>query len=288
MDILKLRYFLVVARCQNMTKAAEALHVAQPAISQAIKKLDDELGVKLFDRVGKNIRLSETGKLFYTKVEPLVKALDDIPQILATEVGMENKTVKINILSAHELITTIVSNYKKEYGETSFQLSQDEEDDNWDIRISSVYDRMNTDAEDTVLSEEILIAVPRESHFSEGDSIRLEDIKHVGFVSLERNRQFAVQTAGFCMSAGFEPLIVFEGESPEMIARLVGAGIGVAFWPKYSWGKLNDERVKLMHIADMDCSWNIYLTRKNSIANSPMKESFQNYVVDYLNKIEKE
>jgi len=287
MDILKLRYFLVVARCQNMTKAAEALHVAQPAISQAIKKLDDELGVKLFDRVGRNIRLSETGKLFYTKVEPLVKALDDIPQILATEVGMENKTVKINILAAHEMMTTIISDYKRDHTETSFQLSQDEDDDNWDIRISSVYDRMNTIHEDTVLSEKIMVAVPRESHFSEGESLRLEDIKHAGFVSLERNHQFSVQTASFCLSAGFEPLIVFEGESPEMIARLVGAGIGVAFWPGFSWGPVNDERVKLMQIEDMDCSWNIYLTRKDSVTGSQVKDDFQKYVIKCLNEIEK-
>ena len=76
------------------------------------------------------------------------------------------------------MMTTIISDYKRDHTETSFQLSQDEDDDNWDIRISSVYDRMNTIHEDTVLSEKIMVAVPRESHFSEGESLRLEDIKH--------------------------------------------------------------------------------------------------------------
>ena len=181
MDILKLRYFLVVARCQNMTKAAEALHVAQPAISQAIKKLDDELGVKLFDRVGRNIRLSETGKLFYTEIEPLVKALDDIPQKLADKVGLENKTVRVNILASHELMTDIISEFKREHLDASFHISQNEEDENWDIRISSVFDKNYPGHEETVLSEEIFVAVPVDSHLCDLQNITFEDIRHACF-----------------------------------------------------------------------------------------------------------
>lgn len=282
MDILKLRYFLVVARCQNMTKAAEALHVAQPAISQAIKKLDDELGVKLFDRVGRNIRLSETGKLFYTEIEPLVKALDDIPQKLADKVGLENKTVRVNILASHELMTDIVSEFKREHLDASFHISQNEEDENWDIRISPVFDKDYSGHEETVLSEEIFVAVPVDSHLCDLQNITFEDIRHAGFISLERNRQFSTMMASHCLSAGFEPLIVYEGESPDMVAKLVGAGVGLAFWPEYSWGKIHDDRVKLIRVEEGACRWNLYLARKDQMGKTEMKDEFYDFAVNYI------
>jgi Transcriptional regulator len=282
MDILKLRYFLVVARCENMTKAAESLHVAQPAISQAIKKLDDELGVKLFDRVGRNIQLSETGKLFYTKVEPLVKALDDIPQILANEVGQENKTIKINVLAAQEIVSHIVADYKDISPDTNFILTQSIEDEGWDIRISSNNDSGDNCTARIALSEEIMLAVPKELQLSETEKIRLSDVKHVSFISLNRNKAFSVQTASFCLAAGFEPMIVFEAESPSMISDLVGAGVGASFWPEYTWGDIDNNKVQFVHISDPKCIRDIYVTKKEQAMKSPLKDDFYQFVLDRM------
>jgi DNA-binding transcriptional LysR family regulator len=260
--------------------------VAQPAISQAIKKLDDELGVRLFDRVGRNIRLSETGKLFYKEIEPLVKALDDIPQKLANEVGLENKTIKVNILAGHELMTNIISDFQRLNPDSSFQLSQEDDDTNWDIRISSLFVENNANMEETVLSEEIYIAVPQSTHYADMDSLSFSDIKHAGFVSLEKSRQFSSVMASHCLSSGFEPLIVFEAESPEMLARLVGSGVGIAFWPSYSWGPLKDDRVKLKKISGGSCSWNLYLTRKDQAHKTELKDAFYSYTVKRIRELE--
>ena len=80
MDIRSLRYFLAVAREENMTRAAELLHVTQPTLSKALKALEEELGKKLFTRRSFSIRLTEEGMLLRDRAEDLVAMADKIEQ----------------------------------------------------------------------------------------------------------------------------------------------------------------------------------------------------------------
>jgi transcriptional regulator, LysR family len=77
MNLLQLKYFLTVARCEHMTRAAEELHIAQPSLSKVISKLEEELGVLLFERVGRQIKLNHFGKAFLNRVERVFLELDN-------------------------------------------------------------------------------------------------------------------------------------------------------------------------------------------------------------------
>lgn len=77
MELLQLRYFQKVARMENMTKAAEALHIAQPSLSKTISRLEEQLGVQLFERNGKRIRLNKLGAHFLGRVENALRELED-------------------------------------------------------------------------------------------------------------------------------------------------------------------------------------------------------------------
>ena len=78
MEIRTLRYFLAVAREENMTRAAEAIHVTQPTLSKALKTLEDELGKKLFTRHSFSIKLTDEGILLRNRAEDLVSMADRI------------------------------------------------------------------------------------------------------------------------------------------------------------------------------------------------------------------
>ena len=82
MELLQLRYFLAAAKYQHMTKAAEHLQIAQPALSQAIHRLETELGVPLFIRRSRGIELNETGLLLQQRLLPIIESLDRIPEEL--------------------------------------------------------------------------------------------------------------------------------------------------------------------------------------------------------------
>ena len=81
MEIQQFRYFLAAARYENLTKAAEDLHIAQPALSQSIKRLETELGVSLFDRKNHRIELNEQGKLLKKRLVPLRGKPPEIPPL---------------------------------------------------------------------------------------------------------------------------------------------------------------------------------------------------------------
>ena len=79
MELLQLRYFLTTAEYQHMTKAAEHLQIAQPALSQAIHRLESELGIPLFERKNRSIELNDAGRLLQKRLIPIISALDRIP-----------------------------------------------------------------------------------------------------------------------------------------------------------------------------------------------------------------
>ena len=72
MELLQFRYFLEAARYENLTRAADELHIAQPALSQSIMRLENELGVKLFDRRNHHVYLNDQGKLLRRRLIPLM------------------------------------------------------------------------------------------------------------------------------------------------------------------------------------------------------------------------
>ena len=111
MEIQQLRYFLEVAKDCNITNAARRLHIAQPALSQSIKRLENEVGSELFSRRGRHIFLNDAGKIMVKEITPLLSALDSIPAKIAEAAGVMNRTVKISVLSASRLVTVIIREY---------------------------------------------------------------------------------------------------------------------------------------------------------------------------------
>ena len=78
MELLQLRYFLTAAEYQHITKAAEHLQIAQPALSQAIHRLEAELGVPLFERKSRSIELNDAGRFLQKRLIPIISSLDQL------------------------------------------------------------------------------------------------------------------------------------------------------------------------------------------------------------------
>ena len=137
MELTQLRYFLKVAELQHITRAAEELHIAQPALTQTIHRLEKELEVPLFGIKGRNIVLTEYGRYFYEKLKPLLTGILDLPEQLQTMAKIENSTIHLNVLAASSLVTRAIIEYKKIDDEVHFQVSQNETDDLCDICVTT-------------------------------------------------------------------------------------------------------------------------------------------------------
>ena len=88
MELMQIRYFLEAASTKHMTNSAKNLHITQPALTQAIRRLENDLGVPLFTAKGRNIVLTEYGKYLQKKLEPLMAQIDDIPEQLRMMVAL--------------------------------------------------------------------------------------------------------------------------------------------------------------------------------------------------------
>lgn len=124
MELMQIRYFLEVANTKHMTNSAKNLHITQPALTQAIRRLENDLGVPLFTAKGRNIVLTEYGKYLQKKLEPLMAQFDDIPEQLKMMVALESETIHMNVLAASGLVMEAIIEYKKEHEDINFQLQQ--------------------------------------------------------------------------------------------------------------------------------------------------------------------
>ena len=124
MELAKLRYFQAVAKLQHVTKAAEELHLTQPALTKAIKGLEEELGVPLFYKQGRGVRLTAQGIFLKEKLDILLPALEELPTLLAEFNNREKRTIRLNMLAASPLSQTPSLPIKKRAKTSSLNLSK--------------------------------------------------------------------------------------------------------------------------------------------------------------------
>lgn len=283
MDILQLKYFLVTAEHEHMTKAARFLHIAQPALSQSIKHLEKELGVSLFERKNRRISLNACGKLLQSELLPIIDKLDSLPERLKQTDKYASCTIHLNILAASTLVTQFIISFKKLYPEVNFRLSQDTENTDFDICIScSASDKIPKNSI-LLLPEKILLVVPNNSKYASMKSISLKQIKQEGFISFSGAKPFRTICDNYCKQEGFKPKIIFESDNQECIRNLIESNFGVAFWSEYALGKLTAQNAVMIPISELECRRNIYaIQNQYSINNKKYVTTFLNHLIKFM------
>jgi len=282
MDILQLKYFLVTAEYEHMTKAAYSLHIAQPALSQSIKHLEEELGVSLFERKNRSIRLNASGKLLQCELLPIINALDSLPELLKETDKQAAHTIQLNIISASVLITQAIISFKKLYPEVNFRLLQDAKETEFDVCIScSASDKIPKDSR-LLIKEKILLAVPNISKYASMKAISLKEVEKEGFISFSGAKPFRIICDDYCKQKGFKPKIIFESDNQETIRNLIDSNLGVAFWPEYTWGKLTAKNAVLIPISEPECSRTIYAIQNKHSINSKYSTAFFNHLTQFI------
>lgn len=288
MELTKLRYFQTVARLQHVTRAAEELHVAQPALTKAIKDLEEELGVPLFYKQGRNVRLTAQGIFLQKKLDEILPALDDLPRLMAQFDGREKRTVRLNVLAASTVVTDAVVAYKKLHADAVFELIQNEQEDLCDVTVTTVGAQRSKKSgaafsDSRVLEEPVFLAVPKHSVYAKKDKISLEEVKGEGFVRLTGARLFRANCDEFCAKAGFTPTTAFESDSPLAVRNIIGAGAGVGFYPAFSWGKTAQKDVVLLPIRNPVCKRRLIIGLHES-GKEGYSEDFYRFLVRFLQK----
>lgn len=284
MEIAKLRYFYLTAKHGHVTRAAEEIHIAQPALTKAIKQLEEELGVPLFYKKGRNVRLTVYGEYLQGRVEGILRRIDSIPAELEGLKAEQRLTVKLNVLAASTLVTDAIIGYKKKHPEAIFQLIQNEAETDCDLSVSmngAGVSALPPFKKRSVMEEKIYLAVPKASPYAQRSDISLQEVKNEGFVILAGSRMFRTVCDQFCASAGFKPHTSFESDSPIAVHNIIGAGAGVGFWPEYSWGEASEDMV-LLPISETVCQRELVIGLHESPTPSQAAADFYTYLLRFL------
>ena len=245
MELRYLRYFVTVAERQNFTRAAEELHVAQSAISQQIKALEDELGVSLLHRTKRSVKLTAAGHAFLSEAKEILAHAELSKQVARRAARGETGTLAIGhiCVSGCSFLPELIQLYRKRFPAVRvhlFELMPEQQLQAFARkRIDVGFTRPlafadeNNFIQERIYGDRLMLAVPKAHPLANAKYVRLEKCAGEEFVMFKRSEapEMVDQLTQLCVKAGFTPQVVSEPLTIQTVLMAVAAGIGVAIVP---------------------------------------------------------
>ncbi|WDR07275.1 LysR substrate-binding domain-containing protein [Devosia rhodophyticola] len=244
MEMRQIRYFVAVAEELNFGRAARRENISQPPLSIQIKNLETELGLVLFERTKRSVKLTEAGSVFLTAARAILATAAAGTD--AAQRAHRGETGEITIGFVHSAsvnyLSSLVGAFRRDYPDISFKFheatvsEQIEALDRGAIDVGIIRPPVERDDIEafTVVREGFYIAVPRSHRLFGQNSVKLEALRNDRFVFYppERSPAFHRQLIGMCTAAGFLPDIAVQANTMYTAIGLAGAGAGVAIIPE--------------------------------------------------------
>ena len=239
MELRQLEYFQMSSRLKNITRAAERLRVSQPNITVAIKKLEAELGIQLFDRSQKQLSLTPEGAVFLNRIELALRNIQDAVLEVNDYKQLQKGTIKIGIPSmiGAYLFPKIFSNFQRLYPhldiylyeEGSMAIREQLERDELDFGIVIISDASPNLQLLKMSTNQIVACVPEHNELASHDSISLDDMTDADLIMLKEGSFLRNLILQRLKAASITPNIVLESNQIETIKGLIASDVGIAF-----------------------------------------------------------
>lgn len=237
MNLLQLDYFKTLAEQQHLTNTAKKLFISPPALSASIARLEEELGYKLFEHVGRNIVLNNNGLILYKHVKNIFSSIDYAQIELKEANSVQKQTVNVAV-SASTLWSDAIMSYYKQYPQIYINQTALKLDKLQDYEYNSQFDLVITGLNDLSPKEwEYMVIVPEDkpvlavypNHpFANFKSISLLDAKDESFIALSKGYSSRKYFDDMCELSGFTPKIVLEVDYP-LRSEMVQKEHGISF-----------------------------------------------------------
>lgn len=298
MELRQLKYFIEVAEREHVSEAAEHLHVAQSAISRQIANLEDELGVHLFEREGRNVKLTSIGRIFLNYSLAIMKAVDAAIEQVDAYLDPERGSIKIGFptsLASH-LLPTVISAFKEKHPNVIFQLRQGsysflkEAVKNRDLDLAFLGPVPTDDFQlkgNILFTERIFALLPSSHVLADRRTLRLRDLQNESFVLFPKGYILQKIVYDACKQEGFFPNISSEGEDLDAIKGLVSAGMGVTLLPESTFYENKPKFTVKIPIEDPVISRTVGIIVPKNRDQSPSVHTFRQFVIEFFSILEK-
>lgn len=241
MEMHQLRYMVALARTGNFSRAAEQCHVAQPSLSQQIKKLEDELGERLFDRMKRQARLTAHGEAFLQRAVRILEEVEAAKREATDAWDLLHGTVAIGVLPtiAPYLLPDIMAQFSVKFPGVEIVVQEDTTAQllkllhAYEIDLALVSEPINDDRLVTVelFTEELLLALPPKHPLILKRTVTADDLAAEKLIVMKEGHCLGDQVLGFCERRDLKARISFRSAQLETVQKLVCAGLGISLIP---------------------------------------------------------
>ena len=242
MELHQLRYVCAAAETGSFSRGAERCQIAQPSLSQGILKLEEELGARLFDRLGRSLRLTEAGRSFLPHARSILDELEVARSSVSVRQTDVRGSVSVGVIPtiAPYLMPAYVAGFTKRFPEARMRIIEEMtpvlveglRDLSIDLAIFALPMR-HKDLEAVPLRTELVFAALPKNHPRAGaESLSLKDLRGEPFVMLRDGHCFRDLSVAACSSAKITPNIAFESGQFSSVLAMVGAGLGISMVPE--------------------------------------------------------
>lgn len=249
MDLRRLRHFNVLAETLNFSRAAERLHIAQPALSVSIQKLENELGTKLFERTPGGVLLTMAGQAALVEARRLLYHGEQLQRTVRAAADGTGGRLRIGFVGStiYRLVPTLVPSFRAQYPDVQLVLRE--------ATSAAIIAMLNEEALDlgivrtpllqahgatlqTLQRDRLLLALPADHPLAAREPLALADLAREPFIMYSATDAAGLHAHAMsaCEAAGFAPDIAQEATQVPTVLALVESGLGVALVPEVMRG----------------------------------------------------
>jgi len=244
MEIRDLEIFLSVAKHLSYTRAGDDVNLSQPSVSIRVKHLEDELGVKLFEQLGRKVALTEAGRLLIADARYVIAAVADAKQRIYELQGLERGSLRIGASTTPGmyLIPQIIARFKERYPKIEVHLGIKDTKQVEEGVIRNEFDfgfvggHLVGDEVDVLawVTDQLVLVVGPKNPLAKKKSIKAEDLRKEKFILREMGSATRSTIATHLQTSNLAVQSVMEMENPESVKKAVQSGLGIAFISKFA------------------------------------------------------
>lgn len=275
MDLLQLRYFLDSATTENFSKTAEKHLVPPSSVSAATKRLEQELGVSLFDRTSNRITLNQNGRLL---AEALHTAFDRVEQAVGQirDKAHENSNIRLLVRARSKWVTDLVIEYKQTHPGVCFQIAHDFETqdfDVFDVIVDEQSDGYGAKERFLLSVEQICIKAAKSSPLA-GKSCTLRQLREQPFVMMSKGNAMRRLLESTGKRLAFTPNVAIECTDRQCLFRFVEQGLGLAVGSRHSLLEEEQKNLVALDVSDFKENQSVYVYHRKAERGDAALRSF--------------
>ncbi len=259
MEISHLREFVVLAQTSNFLEASDILYSSQSTLSKHIKNMEEELGVPLFDRTTRKVKISKFGQLLLPYAKQIVELQDKYSAVLQSNLDSDREVLTIGSIPAlaQYNITDVLVKFKKSRSQSTINVMQASSEElremlrqkRFELAFIRDIDEVDANLVKIPFAVDTMVAVLPAAHpLARRKRIQLRELANEDFLLIEKQKMLYKLCVRACQQSGFEPTVAYTDHKLENIIDLISKGMGVTLEMKRLAYYLSTSKIAIVEI----------------------------------------